>query len=423
VLYRQAYDMLPSAFFAGRVIHCLRKQGVGPAREACFFAREPRKQWPDDEWLKREYVWAIYFGYLKSEEAPDDDGEEVPNEVGPEFEHMRRAARRILDVTDEELPRRLAIFAVGKAARRREQWETVLEFVSELSPERLSDDDRQHDGRSYPSDRLRWYYWMTRSHLEQNHWNEALTLAEAGLRQFEDDQFLQWWRAQALVGLERVEEGLAGLELVNLRYPSHWYVLRSMAQVYSQLGRMEDAWRCYCEAAATPGDQKNRIRMLEEMASLLVEQERVETAFDHLLLVWGLSARERDWDRPTERRQLALLDLAFEHQEKLQGSRSVPEAPPPLPALLRQCQSVWAQVVRDALPKDTGHIKQFHPERGYGFIERGNGSDLHFTRRDFLARDRDLAAGLAVEFRIRKSYDRRRNCESWSAVYVTPRSV
>ena len=63
----------------------------------------------------------------------------------------------------------------------------------------------------------------------------------------------------------------------------------------------------------------------------------------------------------------------------------------------------------------------FNQERAFGFIEWESGPDLHFGRRDFQIRDRDPVHGLAVEFSVKKSYDPRRKCESWSAVYVTLR--
>src|SRR5437879_2552908 len=157
-LYRKAYAIAPNAFRAGRLIHCLRKQGVAGAREACLFAREPRKRWPEDLWLRREYVWAVYDGYLKAEEAPDDEEAESTDDggLGSQFELMKKAARRILDVTDEELPRRLAVFAIGKAAKKRGQWEAILEFLPELRPEELSNESGQFDGHPIPRHRLKW---------------------------------------------------------------------------------------------------------------------------------------------------------------------------------------------------------------------------------------------------------------------------
>src|SRR5260370_41797762 len=71
-LFRQAYDLEPSAFAASRYLHCLRRQGPEKARVAVRFAPEPGDQWPVETWLMREDVWAIYAAYLKADGGTGD---------------------------------------------------------------------------------------------------------------------------------------------------------------------------------------------------------------------------------------------------------------------------------------------------------------------------------------------------------------
>jgi hypothetical protein len=93
-LFRQAYDLNPEPFPAARYIHCLRRQGAEQAQLAVAFARQPVQRWPSDQWLMREYVWAIYEGYLKA--GPEaEEAEESSADAGRGFDLRLKAARRI----------------------------------------------------------------------------------------------------------------------------------------------------------------------------------------------------------------------------------------------------------------------------------------------------------------------------------------
>jgi hypothetical protein len=85
-----------------------RWQGREKARAAASFAREPLARWPMDTWLIREYVWAIYDDFLKANGTGGED-DEAPVESRPEFGVVVKAARRILKLSSEELPRTRAV--------------------------------------------------------------------------------------------------------------------------------------------------------------------------------------------------------------------------------------------------------------------------------------------------------------------------
>jgi hypothetical protein len=119
-LFRQAYDLHPDPFPAGRYIHCMRRQGAEQARAAVVFGRQPVERWPEATWLIREYVWAIYTGYLKAGPEADADDEAIAEE-DQGFPIRVKAARRILKLSREELPRTRAVFAICREARQRRQ--------------------------------------------------------------------------------------------------------------------------------------------------------------------------------------------------------------------------------------------------------------------------------------------------------------
>lgn len=342
-LFREAYEIEPSAFAASRYLHCMRWQGGEKARAAVRFAREPVDRWPMDTWLVREYVWAIYDGYLKTNGKGEEE-DEAPGEEQREFAVMVKAARRILKLSWEELPRLRTVFAICREARARRQWALVLEFALTLDPVKLPDQQPEQDEDRLPSPLQRWLYYVTRAHLELGHYDECLKLAREGIERYPQVMFFPWWHALARIGQGYAEQGLAELKRLPHRYAPQWYVLRDIAQTYEKLSRDEEAWRWYCAAARSPGELKGRIPMLVRMGQLLERLDRCELALEHLLLAWVVAAREERWEKAAERNREQVEAFLQRHAGKLSLSAELPEAPSDPEPFLTRCQQAWKQV-------------------------------------------------------------------------------
>jgi tetratricopeptide (TPR) repeat protein len=347
-LFRQSYDLHASAFAASRYLHCMRRQSADKARAAVQFAREPVDRWPLDTWLIREYCWAIYDGYLK-QNTDEEEEEEGRAEGRPGFEVRVKAARRILKLSREDLPRARAMFAICREAKAHGQWDLALEFAQAIDPATLSDDPRQMRGQTLPSDRQQWLYLVTRAHLELGHYDECLELAREGRDRYPVVLFFPWWHALAQVRQGHVEAGLRELEEVHRRFVSPWYIRRDIAEAYAALGWDEDAWRWYCAAARSAGDLRSRASMLLCMSETLARLSQLRPALDHLLLAWALAAREKGWEKPVERVREQLAVFLPRHSAHLGVSAELPEAPPDIEPLLAGCRQAW----REAGPPTT----------------------------------------------------------------------
>jgi tetratricopeptide (TPR) repeat protein len=344
-LFRQAYDLHPDPFPAARYIHCMRHQGVEQARAAVVFARQPVERWPEAMWLIREYVWAIYTGYLKAGAEADEEDEAVAEEDSG-FAVRVKAARRILKLSREELPRTRAIFAICREARRRRQWPLVLEFAMALDGAALSDEPREENGRPLPSLRQQWLSHVTRAHLETGCYDACLQLAREGMERYPHVLYFPWWHALARVRSGNVEEGIFELEQLQQRFLSPWYLRRDLAEAYARLHRDEEAWRCYCEAANSAGEMKHRLPMLAEMAQLLERQERWDLALDHLRLAWALAAREEDGEKAAERAGKQVEQFRQRQAERENAPADREEAPPDPEPLLAACRQAWCATGR-----------------------------------------------------------------------------
>jgi tetratricopeptide (TPR) repeat protein len=340
-LSRQAYNVQPTAAAAARAIHCMRKQGVREARAAVVFGRQPVEQWPAHQWLIREYVWAVYEGYLRSgADHPEEEG--TTAEPDGEFPVMIKATRRILKLSQEELPQARAVFALCKEARRRGQWPVVLEFAMLLDREALSDEPHVVNGRVLPSHRQQWLSHVTRAHLELAQYDACTMFAQEGRERYPEVLFFRWWHAQAQVRRGNVAEGLRELEEIEERFTAQWYVRRDLADACERLGRDEDAWRWHCRAASLFGEMQRGASMLPRMGALLERQGHWELALDHLQLAWALAARPPGRETLTEscRQQ---VEAFLQRQAEALPAPAMLEGPPSPEPLLARCRAAWAE--------------------------------------------------------------------------------
>jgi tetratricopeptide (TPR) repeat protein len=344
-LFRQAYALQPSVFAASRYIHCLRKQGAEAARAAVVFARQPVEQWPRELWLIREYVWAIYEGYLKGSAGDDEEGE--PAEDGKQnFDVLVKATRRILKLSPDELPRRRAVFSVCRAAKALGRWPVVLEFAMALEREQLPDVVSERDGHPVASPLQQWLYIVTRAHLELENYDECLQFAREGMERYPHVMFFPWWHALAQVRRGNVDAGLRELEQVHHGYVAPWYVRRDIAEANERLGKDEEAWRWYSAAALSPGEPKGRIPMLGQMAQLLDRLGRRTVALGHLLLAWTLAAQEEGWEKVAEKNREQVEAYLQRHAAELGLSVQFLETLPDPGPLLARCRHAWGEARR-----------------------------------------------------------------------------
>jgi cold shock CspA family protein/tetratricopeptide (TPR) repeat protein len=418
LLYRQSYALQPTPFAASRAIHCLRQQGIRHAREAVEFARQALGQFPGDEGLVGEYVWAIFDGYLRS--GADAAGAGEGATASADFQTKATAARRILETARDASLRRLTVFAICKEAGMRGRWELVLEFARCLDGEQLSAGAGGLQGQRRLSDQQRWLHLVTRAHLELGHYDECIAAALDATQRFPDDVFFWWWRALARVRGGSAEEGLRELLHVNRRFPPQWAIQRDIAETYGRMERHEDAWRWFCEAATAPGDIRDRLPMLTGMARLLEEMERWQMACDHLLLAWALAAGETGWETLADRHRRLAEEFRKRHAERKGAPLDPHDTPPDAAGLLTQCRAAWMETIKQALPHGTGYIRMFDAAKGIGFIETEDGTDVFFGLSTFKGQGVEPAVGIRVEFYLKEPYDERKNRGNLNAVHVFP---
>ena len=420
-LYKQSYDLYPASFVTSHYITCLRK--AGKSTVAVEFGRRLPKQTRDDKFVHTSLGWAIYDVYFKNTEHIEDDDSgvsrhEIQSNSG--FSEIQRVANYVIDnctIADDFHYTLLTqtLFAFAKIAKQRGKLQERYDIACKLNPEQLSDKPKELNGNKQPSDHQRWLYLMASSLLELKRYDECLDFASRGIDKYPNDKLFYWWQARAKVGLRKMEEALSDLERIDVRFPKEWYIQRDIADGYMQLEKYDEAWGWFCKAASSPGDTKGRYKMVEQMSALLERLGRWQEAYDHLQLAQTMAEREH-WDRPAEVLRGQLIQFRKRHAEHIAFSdnTSTETLPNPYP----RCKALWQETIRTSRPRLKGYIKKIDTEKEFGFIKSDN-DDFHFRFRD-MPRKVQLVEGMEVEFEVEKSYDQKKQRDSFKAVNIRP---
>lgn len=419
--YRQAFDLCRDNFAASRYIHCARKSGVPGAREAVTFGRQVQDLLQENEHVRREYVWAAYDGYLKNTERTEDEEDENLDEPEQEkveasvdFTVMVKAARRILELTAEPLPRKLSVFAICKEAKLLRRWELMCWFAQQLDPQTPSLEQKELNGRRLPSDYQKWTFAIIRALLELERYEECIVYAREASEKFPEDSFhFQRWEALAKIRMGQVEDGLRQLEYINMRFPKQWYIQSDIANAHVQLGQYEDALLWFCRAASMPGDIKGRIITLKSMCDVLQRLAYWQAVYEHLRLVWAIEL-EQGSKRNAVRTEQQLHEFQRLHANQLQIASE--NGVSTIPSALKPCRTTWQKRIRLAHPTQSGRISFLNEEKRFGFVTNDDGR-FHFKFNAFRGRP-ELNAW--VEFEMEDSFDQKRGEASKIAVNIRP---
>ena len=301
-----------------------------------------------------------------------------------------------------------------REAKKRKDWQTTLDFASQLDASSLDTESKEWNGRRMMPDYQQWLYAMIKPLFHLERYEECKQLVYVAIERYPHDKQFHLYAARISMSLGLAEEAVRELERIDMRFPKEWYIQRDIAEGYMQLQKSNEALLWFCKTASCPpGDLSKRFKIFLDMAYLLEDQEKLEEAYDHLQLALMIVEREK-WLHSIKTVTEQLTQFRRQHATSIalelftQDNWSL---------LLQRCKTFWRKTVDETQKRGSGHIKTIKEGR-YGFI-RTEADDIHFKMKDVI-RGVNPIEGMEVTFDIIMSYDSNRNEYKPSAKNVRP---
>jgi tetratricopeptide (TPR) repeat protein len=400
-LYQQAWQTNQNPFAGHWLIYCLRK--TGQLDQANQIAREALKQCPDDIYIRTELGWVIYDRELKPAREKSDIGRAL---------HF---AREAIEISNNELLILKVAQIVVKTAKNLNQsrWDVIVEWAPKIKPDQLDAKKRStSEGKEYMSEREEWFVSYSRALLETGKFQLARQVAQEGIQEFPNEIFLLRTAAWAQFRSGNQQKGAEEMRSLLNHPRCDWYVKAELADMESQLGNPEEAYRLVCQALQNRQEDKYKLGSFETIARLALQMGKLEVAAAHITLAKSIRTQQ-GWKIPVDLTQLEQqLRLAF--KEKLQEYPTFPEDPR---ELSRRCSLFWREGSAAGLERFIGIVMRVVSERKFTFIQPSSGGENVFVFLRELPRD-CAHEGARVEYSLEKSFDQKKNRESYRAIQV-----
>lgn len=395
-IYHELWVEQGDAFSGTRYTHCLRK--AGHANAALSIARQVAQKHPNDTYACRELVWALYEAQFK------------PAKERGDLRALTQAAQEIANLTDETLPMHLVTFAVIDLAKDKGQWQLVSYWCDRLDPQTLNLDKREVGDQRILSEREQWYFAKVKALVQLNQWAEARRWALEAQQTFPRNIHFQRWAAQALAGEGDRAGAIQELEVLLARGASDWFILADLAQLWFELGQLEEALRAACRAALAFGEDKAKVNLFVLLAQINLALGQVQAAAYHLALTKAVRQRE-NWPIKND-----LIQLEQQIATAL-ATQPAPDMPTDPTQLFKICQAEWRKQVMAGRTRYTGQVCNLPESKKFGFIAPDQGGENIFVFLRDLPRPAQKV-GARVEFSLETSFDQKKNKESVRAVNV-----
>ncbi len=396
ILYRELYNEVDEKFNLSGLLHCLRK--TDNLDEAVRLADEVKNKYLDFDWFRNEIIWTLTQGKLLKL-SEDDTTQTV------------KVANDILELNPDSFAKTTIIFRVLKVAKNNGDWETISEWSSKLDADTLDDtpmiDDRGREGWSKKS---LWYNYRINALIEDERYDEAEVLCKQAIALYPRLKkfFLR------LKGIIKVRQGefeeakICYEELIKARNVD-WWLLQEYGRVLRFSGEKEKALQKFYLAASKSFKLENSVKLFYEISDLCIELERYSEAAAHLFLTKFLRESKR-WSIPNE------INSAFETLTNKKININYTD----LKSALNDCKRFWGSESDKRGNKTSssnviGVLSITSKEQPFAFIKTKDYGKVFCLKKDL---PKSVKDGDKLEFERVKSFDKKKNVESWRAIKI-----
>ncbi len=397
-IFRDLWSEHSSVQVGSRWVYCLRK--LNNYQEAIEVARQAIEQFPKDQWLLREYAWCIYFQEVKPSLSKCDLGRII------------RFAQEMLELSDDEIIRKQAVFAVIDVAKERTKWDIVSSWCDKLDPSLLSVESISFREQKSMPDRERWYFAKIKATVQLKQWDQVLQYTHEAIAFFPRKDDFSRWLAQARAAQGDVASAVEIIERLLHKGNAQWYILMDLALMKQSLSQNQEALQLACKAALAFGEDKAKVNLFLLLAELGLACGHEDFTAYHVALTKAIRIRE-GWPVRGE-----LVSLEKRVQTALPNDTSSITLPLDIRSLFSWCQNEWHKYTRLGKPRYTGKICSLPDGKKFAFILPDTGGENVFVILRDLPRTAQTV-GIRVEYSLEQSFDPKKNRESVRAVEVS----
>ncbi len=358
-----------------------------------------------DIWDKRFYCWALYQTYIKN---PADKTELI----------------EAVDLITQLLPQEnlskkegvcgytLSMMKLLDYLYRNNDYEEIIVWADRLNPDYLSSKNStftNDDGKVIhnPSFREKYYSLLSKSYLEEEDYDECLTISKEALERLDEftnnsDIWFKWRIAKSLREIGEYNEAIEYLKDIY-KYKKDWFIQGELAENYFFKGDNEKSLEYAVSAALNHGDIDKKIKLYSLLEDLL-QEEYPDIALKHAYLIYSIRLHNKWSIDESLEDKIADSDFDSENTEYWKIEKDL--------------HSFWNELKYKNQNQHSGYINKILPHGKSGFIRTDNGDSYFFNKFQFKGDDEDFKEGVNVLFYLEEGYDKSKDEFKLNAVNI-----
>ncbi len=377
-------------------------------KKALEICKEVSKLKPDFEMIKGVYAWCIYYTEIAVEKVNDES-------------NFFRAGEAIVKLTkqdDQYSPYTLTVFKILEYLNDRDNYsaDKVIEWTDKLNFEILDDKpfkftDSEGKMRELASKKEQYFMLRTKALLEKGLFNECINLCQLAIKSFEKFHYDNdiWFIRRIALSYKSLGQPEIALEKLKslLKRKREWFIYKEIAEIYFELGNIDQALKFALDSALSPGDSDKKLNLYKLLSEILIRTNQKEEAKKHIEFMYQIR-KANEWKIDND-----LQNLLNKFQIDTRKTLNLRE-------LERELKELWEKLKFNDQIQLTGIIKSILPSGKAGFIETENKKTYYFQLRNFKAKPELAKVGQKVTFFLEEGFDKKKNQKTENAVNVKP---
>lgn len=349
-------------------------------------------------WDKKTYAWDIYYLYLQN----PTDKEEI-------FENLDLMSEIITQEDQSEndkypCPYTLSYLKALEFLNKNGKFNDMLLLTDDINPEFLSEKPSEFNGKTYPSNKEKYYNHLTKALLKTDYVNETLEACREALKipTLTDDTWFKWRIAKAYNEVGEYDKSLECLEELSGK-KQDWFIYAEIADNYYSKGDNEKAIEYAIKAALGQGQVESKVNLYSLLGEIL-EEEYPEESIKHYYLEYSVRLNN-EWgidEGLEERIEDAGLDMENTQYWKIE----------------KELEKFWKELKFKNQPLQYGIISKILPHGKAGFIQAEDGNSYYFRTYEFKGDKSELSEMTSVSFYLEEGYDKAKDEVKMNAVNV-----